>query len=54
MHPVELKVVETDPVPYCIVAPDTAIHCEGNSVKRKDEEKFDNTAAGSRWRRPGR
>merc|ERR1711904_726823 len=28
MHPVEFKVVETDPQPYCIVAPDTVIHCE--------------------------
>ena len=29
MHPVEFKVVECDPSPYCIVAPDTIIHCEG-------------------------
>jgi len=39
MHPVEFKVVETDPAPYCIVAPDTVIHCEGKPVKREDEEK---------------
>merc|ERR1719226_42018 len=38
MHPVEFKVVETDPSPYCIVAPDTVIHCEGEPVKREDEE----------------
>jgi transitional endoplasmic reticulum ATPase len=41
MHPVEFKVVETDPSPYCIVAPDTVIHCEGEPVKREDEERFD-------------
>jgi transitional endoplasmic reticulum ATPase len=41
MHPVEFKVVETDPAPYCIVAPDTVIHCEGEPVKREDEEKAD-------------
>ena len=29
MHPVEFKVVETDPADYCIVAPETVIHCEG-------------------------
>merc|ERR1712224_1033946 len=40
-HPVEFKVVETDPSPYCIVAPDTVIHCEGDPVKREDEEKLD-------------
>lgn len=41
MHPVEFKVVETDPQPYCIVAPDTVIHCEGEPVRREDEEKMD-------------
>merc|ERR1712028_202666 len=41
MHPVEFKVVETDPSPYCIIAPDTVIHCEGDPVKREDEEKMD-------------
>ena len=41
MHPVEFKVVETDPIPYCIVAPDTIIHCEGEPIKREDEEKLD-------------
>jgi len=41
MHPVEFKVVETDPQPYCIVAPDTIIHCEGEPVRREDEEKMD-------------
>jgi len=38
MRAVEFKVIETDPTPYCIVAPDTVIHCEGEPVKREDEE----------------
>lgn len=29
MHPVEFKVVEMDPSPYGVCAPDTEIHCEG-------------------------
>ena len=29
----EFKVVETDPSPYCIVAPDTEIFCEGEPVR---------------------
>ncbi|KAJ0404397.1 hypothetical protein P43SY_007650 [Pythium insidiosum] len=41
MHPVEFKVVECEPAPYCIVAPDTIIHCEGEPVRREDEEKMD-------------
>jgi len=41
MHPVEFKVVETDPEPCCIVAPDTVIHCEGEPIRREDEEKAD-------------
>ena len=39
MRAVEFKVVETDPSPYCIVAPDTVIHCEGEPIKREDEEE---------------
>ena len=35
MRAVEFKVVETDPTPYCIVAPDTVIHCEGEPIKRE-------------------
>merc|ERR1711892_1505659 len=38
MRTVEFKVVDTEPAPYCIVAPDTVIHCEGEPVKREDEE----------------
>jgi len=38
MRAVEFKVVDTDPAPYCIVAPDTVIHCEGDPIKREDEE----------------
>lgn len=33
--------VETDPADYCIVAPDTEIFCEGEPIKREDEEKLD-------------
>eukprot|EP00128_Syssomonas_multiformis_P001095 Colp12_sorted_trinity150504_noHs@5225 len=39
MRAVEFKVIETDPSPYCIVAPDTVIHCEGEAVKREEEEE---------------
>ena len=39
MRAVEFKVIETDPSPYCIVAPDTVIHCEGEPVKREVREK---------------
>lgn len=35
MRAVEFKVVETDPSPYCIVAYDTVIHCEGDPIKRE-------------------
>ncbi|KAF9436823.1 AAA ATPase cdc48 [Entomortierella beljakovae] len=38
MRAVEFKVIETDPADYCIVAQDTVIHCEGEPVKREDEE----------------
>eukprot|EP00916_Digyalum_oweni_P010029 GHVL01016889.1.p1 GENE.GHVL01016889.1~~GHVL01016889.1.p1 ORF type:complete len:791 (+),score=179.11 GHVL01016889.1:39-2411(+) len=40
-RPVEFKVVGTDPGEYCIVAPDTVIHCEGDPVKREEEERLD-------------
>jgi transitional endoplasmic reticulum ATPase len=41
MRAVEFKVVETDPDEYCIVAPDTIIHCEGEPIKREDEDRLD-------------
>merc|ERR1712000_682716 len=41
MRAVEFKVIETDPSPFCIVAPDTVIHCEGEPVKREDENRLD-------------
>lgn len=41
MRAVEFKVVETDPGDYCIVAPNTVIHCEGEPIKREDEERAD-------------
>ncbi|EEA07115.1 transitional endoplasmic reticulum ATPase protein, putative [Cryptosporidium muris RN66] len=37
----EFKVVGVDPEDYCIVAPDTIIHCEGDPIKREDEERLD-------------
>jgi len=39
MRSVEFKVMECDPSPYCIVAPTTTIYCEGEPVKREDEEE---------------
>eukprot|EP00758_Cryptobia_borreli_P015398 Tbor_TRINITY_DN6021_c3_g1::TRINITY_DN6021_c3_g1_i1::g.11140::m.11140/K13525/VCP, CDC48; transitional endoplasmic reticulum ATPase len=41
MRAVEFKVVEVDPAPYCVVAPETAIHCEGDPIHRDDEDKLD-------------
>ena len=38
-HVIPTQVVETDPSPHCIVAPDTVIHCEGEPIKREDEEE---------------
>ncbi|OMJ67634.1 hypothetical protein SteCoe_35155 [Stentor coeruleus] len=40
-RPVEFKVVECDPGEFVIIAPDTVIHCEGEPVKREDEERAD-------------
>ncbi|CAK8675717.1 transitional endoplasmic reticulum ATPase [Clavelina lepadiformis] len=39
MRAVEFKVVETDPSPYCVVSPETVIHCEGEPIKREEEEE---------------
>lgn len=39
MRTVEFKVVDCDPSPICIVAPDTVIHCEGSPIKREEEEE---------------
>ena len=36
MRAVEFKVIETDPEPHCIVAPETTIHFEGEPIKRED------------------
>ncbi|XBJ25126.1 cell division control protein 48 homolog E-like [Triticum dicoccoides] len=41
MTSVEFKVIETDPAEYCVVAPDTEIFCDGEPIKREDEEKLD-------------
>lgn len=39
MRSVEFKVVGTDPAPYCIVAPETVIHCDGDPIKREVTKK---------------
>lgn len=41
MRSVEFKVIETDPPEYCVVAPDTEIFCDGEPVKREDEDRLD-------------
>ncbi|KAK9901936.1 hypothetical protein M0R45_001807 [Rubus argutus] len=43
MRSVEFKVIETDPCTpeYCVVAPDTEIFCEGEPLRREDEERLD-------------
>merc|ERR1711937_812740 len=40
-RPVEFKVVGVDPGEFVICAPDTVIHCEGEPIKREDEERLD-------------
>jgi transitional endoplasmic reticulum ATPase len=40
-RPVEFKVVGVEPGEFCIVAPDTTIHCEGEPINREDEERLD-------------
>eukprot|EP01095_Lingulamoeba_sp_RSL-Kostka_P007589 TRINITY_DN2431_c0_g1_i2.p1 TRINITY_DN2431_c0_g1~~TRINITY_DN2431_c0_g1_i2.p1 ORF type:complete len:898 (-),score=455.37 TRINITY_DN2431_c0_g1_i2:245-2938(-) len=40
MRAVEFKVVETDPEPFCIVSPDTIIHCDGDPISRAEEENL--------------
>jgi transitional endoplasmic reticulum ATPase len=39
-RPIEFKVMEIDPTEpeFCVVAPDTIIHCEGDPLSREDEE----------------
>ncbi|ESQ46572.1 hypothetical protein EUTSA_v10000577mg [Eutrema salsugineum] len=42
MRSVEFKVIEIDPPgEYCVVAPDTEIFCEGEPIKREEEERLD-------------
>lgn len=38
MHPVEFKIVGIEPEEYGLVSPDTEIYCEGEPVRREDEE----------------
>ena len=48
-RPVEFKVVGVDPGEFVIVAPDTVIYCEGEPVKREDEERLDDVAYIASW-----
>ncbi|KAF5789615.1 putative vesicle-fusing ATPase [Helianthus annuus] len=41
MRSVEFKVIETDPAEHRVVAPDTEIFCEGEPVRREDEDRLD-------------
>ncbi|KAJ0613959.1 putative vesicle-fusing ATPase [Helianthus annuus] len=41
MRSVEFNVIKTDPAEYCVVAPDTEIFCEGEPVRREDEDRLD-------------
>ncbi|VFQ97596.1 unnamed protein product [Cuscuta campestris] len=41
MRSVEFKIIETDPGEYCVVAPDTEIFCEGEPIRREDEDRLD-------------
>ncbi|MCO5574351.1 hypothetical protein L7F22_028134 [Adiantum nelumboides] len=41
MRSVEFKVIETDQAKYCIVALVTEIFCEGEPMRREDEERLD-------------
>lgn len=41
MRSIEFKVIGSDPGEYCVVAPDTEIYCEGEAVRREDEERLD-------------
>jgi transitional endoplasmic reticulum ATPase len=40
MHAVKFKVIETEPSPYYLVRPDTAIHCGDYPIKREEEEIY--------------
>ena len=41
MHPVEFKVVDMEPGTECVVCPETEIYCDGEPLKREDEERLD-------------
>ncbi|KAB2089079.1 hypothetical protein ES319_A03G039400v1 [Gossypium barbadense] len=41
MRSVEFKVMETDPAQYCVVAAGTEFFCEGEPVRREDEDRLD-------------
>jgi transitional endoplasmic reticulum ATPase len=35
MRSVDFQIIKCDPSPFCIVSPDTVIHCDGNPVQRE-------------------
>lgn len=37
-HSIQFKVIETDPSPYCMVAPETIVRCEGEPIARVSED----------------
>ncbi|TYI90906.1 hypothetical protein E1A91_D03G154900v1 [Gossypium mustelinum] len=41
MRSVEFKVMETDPAEYCVVAAGIEFFCEGEPVRREDEDRLD-------------
>ncbi|KAG8496184.1 hypothetical protein CXB51_009149 [Gossypium anomalum] len=38
---VEFMVIKTDPTEYCVVAADTEFFCEGEPIRREDEDRLD-------------
>ncbi|PPD73518.1 hypothetical protein GOBAR_DD29561 [Gossypium barbadense] len=46
MRSVEFKVMETDPAEYCVVAAGTEFFCEGEPVRREDEDRLDKPPKG--------
>ena len=40
VHAIEFKVIKIEPSPYCIVAPETVIDCEGEPIQRETQEAW--------------
>ncbi|KAM7502093.1 hypothetical protein LguiB_000997 [Lonicera macranthoides] len=41
MRSVEFKVIETEPGNYCVIGPDTEVFCDGEPIRRDDEDRLD-------------